>query len=544
MGSDGAGLGMSFDFGPGPRKGGEPSRAPAPPRVDAGPSPGGPIVEVPAEALRLLVLADLRGDPPARDRPPLRVRSSTLDEAFVAFAPALHLQVPDGQRTLEVSLTFPARTDLLRPERLARRVREALGLKDEPAAAPAPRALAGGGALDSVLAAGAAARTGDDVLDSIFSMVDAGPSAQAQAQAPAPAPARAPAARSAGKPQDRQVELVLREPRLRALEAAWRGLELLLARCPREGGVEVEVLDVDPAEPEAALIQVVARRHAAADGPPPPSLILVDASFSRSAADLARLELIAETGEALQCPIVVDLGEPFLGVDLPGFAKLDHPAGQLERGLERWTSLRSKPALRWLVAATNRVLLRAGSGELLWGHPGWVVLAAAASSVARTGWPGELTHPEGVDDLPTTEAGAGPLEAPLGVDAVEALAEAGLLALTGPPGRGVARLPRAPTAYRGEGRDEGRGGGLPYQLVASRLAGALHRAGPRLLAGPPDAARARVEAYARGLVGDTGPGAGAEASLAEEDGRLVVEVELRTGRAVLGGVSLVLALGL
>lgn len=535
MPTDGAGLGMSFDLGPGPRKPGEPARTPAPPRVEAGPS--GPLVEVPAEALRLLVLADLRGDPPARDAPPRRVRSSTIDEVFAALAPSLHLQVGDGPGRVDVSLTFPSRTDLVRPERLARRAREALGLPavaSEPAAAPAPPARSGDGALGSVLAAGAAARTGDGVLDSIFAMVDAGPAAQA----PAPAPASAPAARSAARPQDRQVELVLREPRLRALEAAWRGLELLLARCPREGGVEVEVLDVDRAEPEAALIQVVARRHAAADGPPPPSMILVDASFSRSAADLARLELIAETGEALQTPIVVDLGEPFLGVDLPAFGRLDHPAGQLERGLERWTSLRAKPALRWLVAATNRVLLRAGPGELLWGHPGWVVLAAAASSVARTGWPGELTHPDGVDDLTTTEAGAGPLEAALGVDAVEALAEAGLLALTGPPGRGVARLPRAPTAFGGERV------ALAYQLVAGRLAGAMHRAGPRLLAGPPEAARSRVEAYARGLVGDTGPGAGAEARLAEEDGRLLVEVELRTGKAVLGGVSLVLALGL
>lgn len=529
-GNDGAGLGMSFDFGPAPKKAGD--RAAAPPRVDAGPA--GPTVEVPPEPLRLLVLADLRGDAPARDRPPLRVRSSTLDDVFVALAPRLHLQLGEGPGRVEVELTFPARPDLVRPERLAKRVREALGLKGE--AAPAPAARSGGDrSLDSVVAAGAAARTGDDVLDSIFSMVDAGPSTPAPAPA---APRSAPTSSPASLLGDRQVELVLCEPRLRALEAAWRGLELLLARCPREGGVEVEVLDVDPAEPEAALIQVVARRHAAADGPPPPSLILVDASFSRSAADLARLELIAETGEALQAPIVVGLGEPFLGVDLPAFARLDHPAGQLERGLERWTSLRAKPALRWLVAATNRVLLRAGPGEPLWGHPGWVVLAAAAASVARTGWPGELTHPEGVDDLPVTEAGAGPLEAPLGVDAVEALADAGLLAPTGPPGRGVARLPRAPVAFSGERV------ALAYQLVAGRLAGALLRAGGRLLAGSPDQARARVEAFGRGLVGDTGPGAGADARLVEEDGQQVVEVELRTGRGVLGGVSLVLALGL
>lgn len=56
--------------------------------------------------------------------------------------------------------------------------------------------------------------------------------------------------------------------------------------------------------------------------------------------------------------------------------------------------------------------------------------------------------------------------------------------------------------------------------------------------------RARVERYAAGLVGDSGPGAGASAALLQRQDGPGVEVEVRTGRAVLGGVSLMLGLSL
>lgn len=621
MGNESAGIGMSFSFGPGKdRPGSGPGdRKPDPPRASFS-TPGS--VEVPAEATRILVMANFRGAPLERDAPPRRVRIATLDQDFVAFAPTLRLDVPDllggGKQPLEVEARLKARADL-RPDRLAaaipalapvvellddidglaagkldpgrvearRASREGIkglggalaaldrALRQGAGGGGAPAGKLGGGALDSVFKAGAAAASGDAVVDSIFSMIDTGEGAPPAKSAPA-APAREgggsgkaaldQAREAALDLLERQLGEVLRHPQVRQLEGAWRGLELLLARCPREGGVEVEAYDCDPDAPEEALVNGVVRRHTGPQAPPPPSLVVMDASFSRTAADLARLELIAEAAEALQAPVVVGLGEAFLGTPLPALAGLDHPGGALERGLEKWQGLRGNPTFRWLVGATNRVLLRppfrrgqrgarvgervSGPQDLLWGNPGWIVATAAAASAGRTGWPSDLTDPEGVSDLPMDpEAEApelrGPLEAPLALEAVEALAEIGVLGLTGPRDRDVARITRAPTAHRAP-QDEPRWlSGLPYQLVATRIAGALMRAKDRLVsARDPEQVRERVERFAAGLVGDTGPGAGAAARLVQGDSGAEVEVEIRTGRGVLGGVTLTLGLAL
>lgn len=604
MSNDAAGFGMSFEFG---GRGGDDERRAAPPRAsfEAGAPP-----EAAPEVTRLVVLANLRGLPAARDRAPRRVRLTTLDEDFAWFDVVLRLDVKDhlgeGPRPLEVEAPLRSRADL-RPDRLAAAIpalAPVVRLLDDleqveqgrldlerldagrgawaslpglrAAADALDRALAGGrrapsaptgGALDSVVAAGRAAASGDAVLDSIFSMVDAGP-----APAAAPAPTTTPISASTGSGGlaevraaaaavlERQVGEVLRHPQTRQVDRAWRGLELVLSRGPREGGVEVEALDVDPDSPETALVHGLAARHGRPDGPPPPSLVLVDATFSRTAADVARLELVAEVGEALQAPIVVGVGAGFLGHDLPAFARLDHPGGALERGLEAWHGARRDSKFRWLVVATNEVLLRLprGRGErdarragedprdLAWGNAGWLVLAGTAASHARTGWPSDLTGGEGeLGDLPLRPAGAGgveaagPLAAALPTTAVEALADAGVLAWTVGRSPDAARLLRAPTAFRAPPDEPRWASGLPYQLVATRIAGALLRARERLLAGDPAGAAARVEAFARGLVGDTGPGAGATASVVDGG----VEVEVTTGRAVLGGVTVVLGLG-
>ena len=613
MGNESAGIGMSFSFGPGKdQPGGSGDKKPDPPRASF--SAAG-AVEVPIERFRILAMGNFRGAPLERDAPPRRVRMNTLDQDFAALQPVLRLDVKDhlsgGPRPLEVEATLRTRKDL-QPDKLAAAIPALAPLvkllddvdglaagKLDPGRVEANRALyaeiknlggavtaldralrqrgsggapagGGGGALASVFEAGRKAQTGDAVVDSIFSMIDAGDAAP-----PAPAASPAPAgggdagwkssldqARQLGlELLERQLAEVLHHPQVRQVEGAWRGLELLLSRSPREGEVEVELFDCDMDSPETALVHQIVRRHAAPDAPPAPSLVVMDALFSRSAADVARLELIAEAAEALQAPVVVGLGQEFLGVDLPALARLDHPGGALERGLEKWNGVRGNPTFRWLVGAANRVLLRppwrrgergarvgervGGHEDLLWGNAAWLVATAAAVSAGRTGWPSDLTDPEGISDLPMDPQAEGslrgPLEAPLAVDAVEALADVGVLGLTGPRDRDLARITRAPTAHRPP-KDEPRWvSGLPYQLVATRIAGALMRAKDQLVSvRDPEQARDRVERYAAGLVGDTGPGAGASARLLEGE----VEVEIRTGRAVLGGVSLTLGVAL
>jgi len=452
----------------------------------------------------------------------------------------------------------------------------------------APAAPAGGGGAPATAEPAKPAASSDDPLDNIFSMVDAPTGGDADAPPPPPPPETPPKAGSSGIGSaisaigggagarqtdlsaarmaaqgvvDRQLDAVLHHPQFREVEAAWRGLQLLAAKGDMRAPFRIEVLDAARDALTDVFHEHVYEVEYAGRGESPLSLAVVDYRFSRKSADLAVLEQLAAEAEAIQAPVVASLETDFFGVEAKKLAGMTNPRSLFDEGFAEWNGKRKADATRWLVCGYNRLLLRAphrpsrkrgpytegvaGPEDLLWGNAGWAIALAAAGSTSRTGWPtqlagyqdGELAdmvvwHEEGRDP-------AGPTEVALSEDCVEDLAAQGITGITAVKRRDSALVLRAPVVHRITGGEPKIRGTLAYQLLAARLGETLLAYKDRLAGDrSPEGIRQRFEAFLGAVLGDTGPGAGAQVQVQPQGDRLIVHAALRTGRAVMGGVEL------
>ena len=436
-------------------------------------------------SFNLIVVSDLApGSPGAlRARP---VDKDSLDAFLREVGPSIELPA-GGARTV---VTFQEFKDF-RPERLATRVPAIAQLLEF--RKQAQELAAGGGSIDAVRASltqlGAypeLARALDTALQppapkprtevapapkaapvpegSLYDLVDVGPAATGDAVSPeqierttaklieaviggSSGPKPAPAALRAVAAQAETalaplLRAVLHDPRFRELEAAWRGLRLLVRSIDFRSGCRLHVI----AAPRAALLRAV--RETAlplADdlrSQGKTSCLLLDASFDGSEEELVT---IAEDAAARSLPAIASAG---LEVAVRELA-----AGLGDASQGAWVRLRSAPAARWLALAANRLLLRlpygaagdspknlafeeiAGPGTPLpWGRPGWLLAALVAGSVAKTGWGSDFSGRDAasaVEPLPLRpgEGETTPLETDLTEAAANALGDAGLLPL-------------------------------------------------------------------------------------------------------------------
>jgi type VI secretion system protein ImpC len=551
---------------------------------------GGPAGErTPPVPFHVLALGAFGGTAGTGD--PVPVTRETLDAVLAARQVRLDLEVPnrlgDRPRSLVVALEVGALADFT-PARLVERVPAlkalhalaravaAAGVRPGDAAVgTALAACAGHKALEEAVARVRAALApgpkaapptsagdpGDRALDRLLGMVEAAPAAAAPKGGAAPGASGA-AADIAARLSE-QVTAILHDPAFRALEAAWRGLRLLVRASDPRGGVRVWLADLPPEAWADALADggPAARLH---DGPEGPlGLVVADVLAGNRGPDLDALQALAEGAEALQVPLVAGLDPAFFGT--PGHQSdrlpflgtvLDEPA------YTPWRALRAKDAARWLVAAYNRPLLRApyrpedrGAAGLteaaehpeahLWGNPAWGLAALAAAAFDRDGWGAGLTGTAGggLSDLPLwTPPGATvqvPLEAALPDKVLGDMADAGVAALACRPNRDAVFVPRSPTVHQPDtygdpaateaARAMAR---LPYQLVAARVTAALAR---YLATVPPEAPAPDVARGVEGFLGDllATTGAGSAVTVTAGDG--VLDVAARTGREVLGG---------
>lgn len=539
----------------------------------------------------LLALADCGGTAGAGD--PVPVTREGLDAVLAARRVRLDLEVPNHlgshPKALLVRLMPEALADLT-PAGLVAQVPELARLHalwravaapgaglQTPAVAAALSACAGHEALEEAVArcraalapapgkpSPAAEPAGADALDRILGMVgtQAAPASSTGGSA-APGAAADLEARLAA-----QMSAILHDPAFRAVEAAWRGLRLLVRAADPRGGVRVWLLDLPVEDRAGALADggAVARLH---DGPEGPlALVVADVLATRQAADLDALQVLAEQAEVLQVPLVAGLEPGFFGA--PG-----HQADRLpflgtvldEPAYTPWRALRARDAARWLVAGYNRPLLRApyaadergaaglaedapGPDDHLWGNPAWAIGALAAAAFDRDGWGAGLTGTDGLSDQPLWTAPGGavqvPLEAALPDKVLRDMADAGVSPLACRPNRDSVFVPRAPVVHRPDTYDDpgateaARGmARLGYQLIAARVTAALAR---HLAAVPPETPAAETARGVEGFLGDllatTGPGAAV--TVTARDG--VLDIDARTGRDVLGGSAVRLRL--
>jgi type VI secretion system protein ImpC len=380
-----------------------------------------------------------------------------------------------------------------------------------------------------------------------------------------------------------QLFSIMHHPDFRRLEATWRGLWFLVKRTNFRRGVQLELLDAPRDGLLEALERGVYRPEMEGLSSVAPSLVAVPRAFDNAPGQMELLQALAERCEELQVPLLAGMSFEFFGLEqAAGTTGLPYVGRLLEQtDYTKWRSLRDKDCSRWLALAFNRFLLRApykpkdraalglrertGSPqERLWGDPVWAVLSLVTRSHARTGWPTQITGIEDgeVENLPLHSFDGDPsrpMKIPLQAFIPEALARdlaaAGFVALTCAPEGDSAYVFRAPVAHRPEAFTEDRATDtsramhtLPYHLLLSRIADALatNRAG--LVGGrPPQEAQQALQAFLAGLVADTGHGAGAVVTLGPHPGdadRMLAELQIRTGREVLGGVEVNLAIPL
>lgn len=220
---------------------------------------------------------------------------------------------------------------------------------------------------------------------------------------------------------------LLGQPVVARLEAAWRGLRMVVAASPGHEHVGIDLVDVDPDNILESL-----ERCLRSDDPHRP-----DAVFVGMATPPSTLEALAELGARVRIPIVVGVGRTLTGY----VWREDDPFVAPD-----WTALCQREAADWLCAAANPVVLTheetAAGPRLVLGSAAWGVAAILSAAIGRggdlrsaVGPAGAVVAPAAHDvDLGFSEPRTIPTREYANVGALERAAEAGIVLLGSAPG--------------------------------------------------------------------------------------------------------------
>lgn len=469
---------FSLSFGPGGAAAGSPRR------------PGGPC--------KLLLLGDFSGLPTA-DRGPLAGRRTwsvdidNVESVMQKIAPRLRLQ------GVESDIALPS-IDHFHPDHLLTHLDMFRALRDlrarlaHPASfAAAAAELRGAGPAPTAAAAPPAADDGD-LLGRLLGK---------PAGAPAPAPAAAPTdlvdawvkrlvaphivredtpfqaqyLASVDLTIAEQMRAVLHAPAFQALEAAWRGVFMLVSGLDLDDSLQLQLLDLNREEMLAdvvgsggqldrtALHQLLVEKwRDAPDGEPWTALVCLH-DFGPADADIGLLAALGLIASKAGGPLLAAAQPALLGVSSFASAAAAAPAAP-----EGWQALRRSQAAPWLGLLAPRLLMRlpyGRSGErteafafeefagtpdhqgFLWGSGALAAALLIGRAFARNGWPLDLEDERDVADLPSfivehdgermQQACA---EAYLSEGAWQALLAQGVMPLLSHRQRPAVRLPR------------------------------------------------------------------------------------------------------
>lgn len=207
-----------------------------------------------------------------------------------------------------------------------------------------------------------------------------------------------------------RLNAILHHADFQALEAAWRGVDLLVRRIESSEEIGLLVLDASFAELQADLAAQEQAEQCALfrllrDGEP--KLIVGNYTFGRTADGLRTLGKLAEIAAGLSAPFVATAAPQLVGCD--SFGAHPDPDDWKEKlpanVAEIWDSLRRSPHAPQVGLAAPRFILRQPHGKagdpietfafeelpgqpaheaFLWGHPG-VLCACAAIDAIQSG---------------------------------------------------------------------------------------------------------------------------------------------------------------
>ena len=320
-----------------------------------------------------------------------------------------------------------------------------------------------------------------------------------------------------------QLDVILHDPRVQALEATWRSLALMMERIDFDENIRVEILHcrkqdllddfAEAAElPRSGLYQIVYARAIGTYGAHPYGLLCADFDFGPGAEDVSLLRQCSAIAAMAHAPFIANV-DPAL-FHLPDFTALprlrDFAAALSGPRLRAWDALRATEDARYLGLCLPRVLLRPPHDlhadpraplpyretvqhhrELLWGRPSYVFATLAAGSFARHRWCVHVLGSRAASialqlrwDYPSLPDlwHRVPLECLLTARVEQALADGGLIGLVYERSSGCARLVSAASLQRPRtvftSTDQERaalagerlGAQLPYIFLVSRLA--------------------------------------------------------------------------
>lgn len=191
-------------------------------------------------------------------------------------------------------------------------------------------------------------------------------------QAIAPHVSAEPAAWQAGALAAVEMELherlrkILHHPGFQALEATWRGVEMLVTRIVSDDEISLFILDVSLAELEAdlvsapqesALLRMLSDRNA--------GLLVGNFTFGQTAEDLRTLAGMAELADQLATAFVASAAPALVGCD--SFAEHPDPddwtSAPAEDAASVWSALRDSPHATRAGLAAPRFLMRLPYGK-------------------------------------------------------------------------------------------------------------------------------------------------------------------------------------
>lgn len=305
-----------------------------------------------------------------------------------------------------------------------------------------------------------------------------------------------------------QVDALLHHPEVRRLEAAWRGLKLLVDRTDFQKPVILEVVACGKEQLLAVLDETVVVPETQGISGEPVAFVVADFEFDKTPEDLEILAGLAERGGALSAPVVASVGAAMLGLSKAGDLARKPGLKEVFASPEftKWQGLRQSGPSRWLALACNRFLLRPtyAPGEWgargfdyreseegrdasrLWGNPAWAVAVLAVRSFERIGWCTDMMGQRSagmIEDLPVrvyerpgAQEVSFPLETAISDDVERDLTQNGVMALTSPLDSDRAFLRFAPSAHAPQhyqdAADKARAklqSTLPFQMFVGRL---------------------------------------------------------------------------
>jgi type VI secretion system protein ImpC len=275
-----------------------------------------------------------------------------------------------------------------------------------------------------------------------------------------------------------RLRAILHHPHFQAVEALWRGLDLLVRAHAGEEGIQLSLLDVSKEELMAELRAQENLEKSSlgrALGEPGWAVLVGAFTFDDSVADLEALGRLAKLSCLHGTAFMAAASPHLIGCD----SLIQHPdPTDWTRGLDAdgsaaWTALRALAEAPHLGLVLPRVLLRQPYGKgsdpidafpfeemaggaahecFLWGNGAFVAAHVLVEQFCAEGWQMTFGGPGELDGLPVFKFAEGSetrvkpcAEAWLSERAGERIVERGVMPLLSVKGRGSVRLPGLPS---------------------------------------------------------------------------------------------------